>query len=175
MRHARLLVLLPALVALGCPGGEEEPLGPVRGGRIDTTLVGDWWCHDRSGRENVRLTLVPFDRNQYVLVLSDPGQRKAPEAMRVLSTTLNGHDVMSIQSLGDTVRTDEWTYARMWSPEDGKLSVDLVRMESLEGVPEDVESRRLAIGDLFDSPELWEAGFGCVPFKDEEKNERVAP
>jgi hypothetical protein len=172
MRHARLLVLLPALVALGCPGDGGDPLGPVLGGHIDAKLVGDWWCPDKSASQGIRLTIVPFDKNQYAFVLSDPGKRKAPEAWRAFSTTVNGHDVMNLQGLGDTVRTDEWMYARMELHEDGQLWINLVRMEALEGVPEDVESRRLAIGDLFDSPELWDDGFGCVPFKDEEKPAR---
>jgi hypothetical protein len=167
MPHARLLVLFPALLALGCPGDWDEPLGPVHGGRIDAKLVGDWRCRESGEAAHFRLTIVPFDKDQYVFMASDPARREAPDAMRAFTTTVSGHDVMNIQILGDQPRHDAWTYARLWFPPDGSLSIDPVRKEPLRDVPEDVESRRLAIGDLFAAPELWEDGFRCVPFKDE--------
>lgn len=167
MKHARLLVLLPALVALGCPGDWDEPLGPVRGGHIDERLVGDWRCQEVGKVETFRLTIIPFDKDQYVFLTSDPSKREAPGAVRAFTTTVSGHDVMNIQVLDETVRSNGWTYARLWFAEDGRLSIDPIRKEPLEDVPDDVESRRLAIGDLFSAPELWEDGYACVPFKDE--------
>ena len=169
MRHTRLLVALPALLCLACPGDWDEPLGPVRGGHIDAKLVGDWWCGDTGGTQTFRLAIIPFDKDQYVFVTSEPDKRKAPGAVRAYTTTVSGHDVMNIQILDDTVRSDGWTYARLWFAEDGRLSIDPIRKEPLAGVPDDAESRRLAIGALFASPELWEDGYACVPFPEEEK------
>jgi hypothetical protein len=166
MRHARLLVLMPALVALGCPGDWDEPLGPVHGGHIDAKLVGDWRCQESGKAEHFRLTIAAFDKDQYVMMLSDPAHREAPDAMRAFSTTVSGHDVMNIQILADEPRSGSWTYARFHFPPDGRLAIDPVRKEPLQGVPDDVESRRQAIGDLFGAPELWEDGYRCVPFKD---------
>lgn len=172
MNTARLLVALPALFCVGCPDDWDEPLGPVRAGHIDERLVGDWRCQERGQTNVIRLTIVPFDKDQYVFVMSDPVKRVNPDPpapMRAYTTTVSGYDVMNIQSLEDQVRSDGWTYARLWFREDGELSIDPIRKEPLRSVPDDVESRRLAIGDLFASPELWEDGYGCVPFKDEDK------
>jgi hypothetical protein len=167
MKHARLLVLLPALLATGCPDDWDEPLGPVRGGHIDAKLVGDWRCQEVGGTEAFRLTIIPFDKDQYVFVTSDPASRKAPGAIRAFTTTVSGHDVMNIQILDDTVRSDGWTYARLWFKDDGQLSINPIRKEPLKDVPDDTESRRLAIGDLFSAPELWEDGYACAPFPEE--------
>jgi hypothetical protein len=167
MKNARLLVLLPALLATGCPDDWDEPLGPVRGGHIDERLVGDWRCREMSQSESFRLTIVPFDKDQYVFVTSDPGKREGPGAVRAYTTTVSGHDVMNIQVLGDKVHSGGWTYARLWFTDDGQLSINPIRKEPLRGVPDDVESRRLAIGDLFGAPELWEDGYACVPFPEE--------
>jgi hypothetical protein len=168
MKYARVLVALPALFCLACPGDWDEPLGPVRGGHIDEKLVGDWRCQETDGGgKPFRLTIVPFDKHQYVFVSIDPDKREPPGAVRAFTTTVSGHDVMNIQILDDKVR-DGWNYARLWFREDGRLAIDPIRKEPLQDVPDDVESRRLAIGDLFAAPELWEDGFGCVPFKDQE-------
>jgi hypothetical protein len=169
MRHARLLVALPALFCLACPGDWDEPLGPAHGGHIDSSLVGEWRCQERGGKDGFRLSIVPFDKNQYVFVSVDPTNREPPGAMRAFTTTVSGHDVMNIQILGKTAKSDGWTYARLWFPQDGHLSIDPVRKEPLKDVGDDVESRRLAIGDLFSAPELWEDGYACVPFEEEKK------
>jgi hypothetical protein len=168
MRHARLLVLLPALVALGCPGDWDEPLGSVHGGHLDQKLVGEWRCEDPADHTRFRLSMVPFDKDQYVLVLTDLADKKpATTCFRAFTTTVSGHDVMNLKALGDEPRDGGWNYARFHFPSEGQLQIDPVRREPLTDVPDDVESRRLAIGDLFDVPELWEDGYRCVPFKDE--------
>jgi hypothetical protein len=166
MRH-RLLALLPALLAFGCPGDWDEPLGPVRGGHIDAKLVGDWRCQKSGEAAKLRLMVVPFDKDQYVFLMSDPTGREGPVFIRAFTTTVSGHDVMNIQILEDQVRSDSWTYARLWFGEDGQLAIDPIRKEPLKDVPDDVESRRLAIGDLFSAPELWEDGYRCVTYAEE--------
>ena len=57
MRHARLLVLLPVVFAFGCPGDWDEPLGPVRGGHIDSKLIGEWRCTSKEDKSQGRVSL----------------------------------------------------------------------------------------------------------------------
>lgn len=167
MRHA-LLSVLPALLSFACPSPTDwdQPLGPVHGGHLDSTLVGRWRCADAD--LVFSLTIVPFDKDQYVMAMTDLSEKgKQPSFLRAYTTTVSGHDVMNVKELDDDPKDGAWTYARFHFPQDGQLSIDPVRKEPLEGVPDDVESRRLAIGDLFAAPELWEDGYSCVPFKDD--------
>lgn len=168
MRHKHLPALLPALLLIACPGDWDEPLGPVHGGHIDSRLVGEWSCEVVAEPGRLRVAIVPFDKDQYVMAvvnLSDP--KVLTTYFRAFTTTVSGHDVMNLKELDDNPSDGAWTYARFHFPEDGRLAIDPVRKEPLDGVPEDVESRRQAIGDLFEVPELWEAGYRCRPLKDE--------
>jgi hypothetical protein len=168
MSAKRFLVALPALLCLACPGDWDEPLGPVSGGHIDAKLVGDWSCQGADEPVKFRLTIVPYDKDQYVMVTADLADKSAkPGYFRGFTTTVSGHDVMNVKELDENPSDGAWIYARFHFPQDGHLWMDPVRKEPLDDVPDDVESRRLAIGDLFDAPELWEAGYRCVPFKDE--------
>lgn len=169
MRHQRLLVLLPALLGLACPSPVDwdEPLGPVHGGHIDSTLLGKWRCLDGDA-DGFALTIVPFDKDQYVMAMSGLTDKDKQESfLRAYSTTVSGHDVMNIKELDDDPNDGAWLYARFHFPQDGHLSIHPVRKEPLDGVPDDVESRAQAIGDLFENPTLWEDGYRCLPFKDE--------
>ena len=168
MRHARLIVLLPAVVALGCPGDFDEPLGPVQGGYIDSRLVDRWQCQAVDDPTTFLLSIVPFDKDQYVLALTDPVDgRKEAGFLRGYTTTVNGHDVMNLKELDHDPASGKWSYARFQLLADDTLGVSLLNWEPLEGVPDDVESRALAIGDLFEDPDLWAGGPRCVRFKDE--------
>src|SRR5262245_61218971 len=167
MRHARLLLLLPAVFALGCPGDWDEPLGPVRDGHIDAGLVGEWRCapEDAPDEDPVKLEIVPFDSNQYVLTALSLARRahQVPH-YRAHTTTVGGRDVMSVKELEGDPGNGHWTYMRFHQPQPGRLRIDMLKTEALEGVPADVDSRRQAIGDLFEDPALWESGIVCVPF-----------
>jgi hypothetical protein len=168
MRHTRLLVLLLALFGIACPGDWDEPLGPVHGGHIDSTLVGEWRCDAVGGPARLRLSIVPFDTDQYLMAMIDlTDQKEKTTYLRGFTTTVSGHDVMNLKELDDNPRDGAWTYARFRLPQDDRLTIEAVRKEPLDGVPADVESRREAIGGLFENPELWEDGYRCRPFKDE--------
>jgi len=169
MRHTRLLVALPALACLACPGDWDEPLGSAHGGHIDSKLVGDWRCDVVGEATKFRLAILPFDDDQYVMTLVGLGEKKEFDTIwvRAFTTTVSGHDVMNVRVLEDDPRKGGWSYMRFHFPQDGHLAIDPVRKEPLRDVPDDVESRRAAIGDVFESPELWEDGYRCVPFKPE--------
>lgn len=168
MRHARLLVALPAVFCLACPGDWDEPLGPVRGGHIDSDLVGDWRCEAKQNEDPNTISIVPFDKNQYVITVWPDKEGKLNQ-YRAYTTTVSGYDVMNVKELDADPGDGAWIYMRFHLPQAGHLQVDALRVEPLDGVPSDVDSRRQAIGDLFQEPALWENGFTCVPSKGEEK------
>ena len=142
MRHKRLLVVLPALFCLACPGDWNEPLGPVHGGHIDAKLVGEWRCEMAEHPAKVRLSIVPFDKDQYVMAVVDLDDKKREATyFRGFTTTVSGHDVMNVKELDERPNDGGWTYARLHLPQDGHLAIDSVRKEPLDGVPDDVESR----------------------------------
>jgi hypothetical protein len=168
MRHARLLLLLPAVFALGCPGDWDEPLGPVREGHVDSRLVGRWLCRADDDPTTFILSIIPFDKDQYVLALTDPvDARKEIGFLRGFTTTVNGHDVMNLKDLDETPADGKWSYARFDVLPDGALGVRLLDGTPLDSVPDDVESRALAIGDLFETEELWIRGPRCARVKEE--------
>jgi hypothetical protein len=168
MRNPRLLVLCAALLGVACPGDWDEPLGPVHGGHLDAKLIGEWSCKEAEGPAEVRVSIVPFDKDQYVIALNATGEKKEKTTyFRGFTTTVSGHDVMNLKELNDDPSEGGWTYARFHQPQASHLSIDPVRREPLESVPDDLESRRQAIGDLFEAPELWEDGFRCAPLKDD--------
>lgn len=176
MRHSRSLVLLPAFLAMasGCPDPADwkEPLGSVEGGRVEAELIGEWSCQEEGKATRLVLGIVPFDAHQYVILLTEASTKKRDGKaekvfLRAFSTDVEaGQSVMNLRFLEDDPTTGKWTHARFLRRE-GQLQIDTVRPSALEGVPEDAESRRQAIGDLFLSPELWDAYYRCVPLKDE--------
>jgi hypothetical protein len=165
MKHARLLLSFPAVLLMGCPGDWDEPLGPVRGGHIDSKLVGDWQC---AGPDKAagRVSIVAFDKNQYVIAMTPPDAKEKVGFYRAFTTTVSGYDVMNVKELDADPGDGAWIYARFFQPEDGRLNIQLLKTEPLDGTPDDVESRRQAIGDLYLEAALWEGLLSCEPFKD---------
>ena len=176
MKYARLLLLLPALGALGCPdvGDWDEPLGPVRLGHIDSKLVGEWRYTGTEDKGPGRLTITAFDKNQYVMTVSAPAEKKT-SFYRAFTTTVSGYDVMNLKELDADPGDGAWFYARFQQPQAGHLEIGLLRTAPLDGTPDDVESRRQAIGDLYPEPSLWQSLMNCTPLEDSpEENDAAA-
>jgi hypothetical protein len=173
MRHARLVLLLPALFTLGCPGvGDwDEPLGPVRGGHIDSKLLGDWRCTSEDDKTPGRVSIVAFDKNQYVIAVASLDGKEKTTYHRAFTTTVSGHDVMNVKELDADPGDGAWIYTRFHQPRAGQLGIELLKTEPLDGTPDDVESRRQAIGDLYLEAALWQGFLRCVPFEAASKDE----
>lgn len=102
---AGFLVLAHALALLGCYES-SIPIAPSDGSAIDDRLIGDWLASPQSANDEwendypIRLTVRPFNSNEYLLVFQGVTDREA-QLTRAYTVSVGDHDLAVLQGLGE--------------------------------------------------------------------------
>jgi hypothetical protein len=126
MKQTTLLACcIVAAISISCYES-DEPLGPISKGKIDTSLVGRWFCAPpgQTPDEKATLEIIPFDETQYYAECKDD---TGVSRYRAYSSAIDRRVLLNVQEL----ERSKWLFVRYELVPNARLELSVVDHDAL--------------------------------------------